>query len=136
MQMSSAVLAKFERYPESIKGSILALRELVLLVAKEDNLGPVQESLKWGELTYATQHGSPLRLDWKPKRPDKYAMYFHCQTRLVETFRELYPDLFEYDKNRAILFAIEQPLPIEALKHCISLCLRYHKIKTLPLLGA
>ena len=36
----------------------------------------------------------------------QYAVYFHCQTDLVETFRELYPEL-SFSGNRAILLDAE-----------------------------
>jgi hypothetical protein len=54
---------------------------------------------------------------------------------LVGTFKELYPKKFKFEANRAIIFDIEQQLPIHELKHCISMSLNYHKIKHLPLLS-
>lgn len=79
--------------------------------------------------------GSTIRIDWKPKYVDQYAVYFHCKTKLVDTFRELYPDAFRYDGNRAIVFNEKSELPVKELKHCIALSLNYHKIKYLPMLG-
>jgi hypothetical protein len=55
----------------------------------------------------------------------RYAVYFHCQTDLVETFRELYPDL-RYGDNRSILLDAGEKLPEKALRHCIGLALTYH----------
>ena len=54
-----------------------------------------------------------------------YAIYFHCQTDLVETFRELYPEL-RYGGNRAILLDAGDKVPEKALRHCIALALTYH----------
>ena len=89
-----------------------------------------------GEPSYLTTGGSTLRIDWKAKAPDQYAMYFNCNTSLVTTFKGLYGDLFTFEVNRAIVFGENDELPVEELKHCVSLALTYHRVKRLPLLGA
>jgi hypothetical protein len=55
----------------------------------------------------------------------RYAAYFHCQTDLVQTFRELYPKL-RYERNRAILLDAGEKLPEAELRHCVGLALTYH----------
>jgi hypothetical protein len=55
----------------------------------------------------------------------QYAVFFHCQTNLVETFRELYPEL-RYGGNRCILLKAEDKLPEAELRHCVALALTYH----------
>lgn len=132
-----AVAQVFLSYPGDVRPKLLQLRQLVMDVA--DNLpdiGGVEETLKWGEPSYLAKGGSTLRIGWKPARPDCFAMYFNCNSKLVDTFKELYPDLFAFEKNRAIIFHRENNVPVTALKHCIELSLRYHKIKHLPLLGS
>jgi hypothetical protein len=52
-------------------------------------------------------------------------VYFHCQTNLVETFLELYPNLV-YGGNRCILLDATEALPEAALRHCVALALTYH----------
>lgn len=131
------VRATFMSYPDSIRRRLMQLRQLVLDVAAEsDDIGPVEESLKWGEPSYVARGGSPVRLAWKDSRPEHVALYFNCNSKLVDTFRELYADTFEFEGNRAIVFRRDERLPIEPLKHCISLALRYHRLKHLSLLGA
>ena len=44
-------------------------------------------------LTPETKSGSTIRIDQVKAAAGQYAVYFHCQTDLVETFRELYPEL-------------------------------------------
>jgi hypothetical protein len=39
-------------------------------------------------------------MDWKKANPEQYAMYFHCKTKLVDTFKELYRDVFKFEGNR------------------------------------
>lgn len=127
----------FNTYPKEVKPQLLYLRELVLEVAKEVNgLEKLEETLKWGEPSYLTKHGSTLRMDWKPKSPHQYAMYFQCSSRLVSTFKTIYKNEFKFEGNRAILFELDNKIPEAELKHCILLALTYHKRKHLPLLGA
>ncbi|MCZ4409121.1 DUF1801 domain-containing protein [Cryomorphaceae bacterium 1068] len=112
------------------------LRELVLEAASEiDGLQKLEETLKWGEPSYLAKHGSTVRMDWKSKTPDQYAIYFKCTSKLVPTFREIYPSEFNYEGNRALVFSLDEKLPVEALKHCVKTALTYHKVKHLPLLG-
>ena len=130
------VKAKFDTYPPWAREKLLAVRELIFEVAKEDDdIGEIEEALKWGEPGYLAKGGSTIRVDWKESNPDVYAVYFHCQTRLVETFREVYGSIFKYDGNRAIVFKKNEQIPVEELKQCIALSLKYHKVKHLPLLG-
>lgn len=127
----------FNAYPTEVKPQLLYLRELVLEVAKEVNdLEKLEETLKWGEPSYLTKLGSTLRMDWKPKNPNQYAMYFKCTSKLVSTFKIIYKDKFNFEGNRAIVFKLNDKVAETELKHCILLALTYHKIKHLPLLGA
>jgi len=113
----------------------MSLRDLILASAKTAGIADLEETLKWGEPSYLTKKGSTLRIDWKPKKPDQYAMYFKCTSKLVENFREVYGDFFTYEKNRAILFSFEDEVPIVELQACITAALTYHQVKHLPLLG-
>ena len=75
-------------------------------------------------------------MDWKEATPEQYYLYFHCQTKLIETFKTLYPAEFHFEGNRAMVFQQSDKIDIEPLKHCISMALDYHRIKHLPMLGA
>lgn len=131
------VLGKFQSYPDRIRPKLEFLRRLILETASEtEGIGEVEETLKWGEPSYLSKHGSTIRIDWKEAKPGQYAMYFHCGTKLVDTFRELYRHQFEFDRNRAIVFHENDVVAVEELKHCVALSLTYHKVKNLPMLGA
>lgn len=130
-----SVLAKFNSYPKTIRPKLLFLRQLVLETAETLNVSKLEERLKWGEPSYKAKDGSPIRMDWKERTPDQYALYFICSTTLVTTYKEIYSDLFTFDGNRAIIFHKDDPIAINELKHCIGLALRYHQIKHLPMLG-
>jgi Domain of unknown function (DU1801) len=126
-----AVAQVFEAYPPTVRGKMLALRELVLkTAASTPGVGPLEETLKWGEPAYLTaqsKSGSTVRMDWKAKRPEQYAMYFNCQTTLVETFKTLFPKDFKFEGNRAIVFNVNDPVPREALAFCVAAALTYHR---------
>lgn len=126
----------FEQYPKHIQSKLLILLQLIMDTAKEiEDLDHMDETLKWGEPSYITKKGSTIRIGWKQSSPDQYAMYFNCNTKLVDTFKEVYKDLFHYEGNRAIVFAVNDEIPINELKQCIVLALTYHTRKHLPLLG-
>lgn len=126
----------FNNYPESMRQELLFLRQLVLDTASEtENVKKVEETLKWGEPSYIAKSGSTIRIGWRKSNPKQYAMFFHCKTKLIDTFKEIYLETFEFEGNRAIVFNKGDEIPIEELKHCISLSLTYHRRKHLPMLG-
>ena len=107
---SAEVAAKFDTYLPNVRRKLLALRELVFqTAAATEGVGELEESLKWGEPAYVTKNksGSTVRMDWKKNDPNHYAMYFHCQTDLVETFRTVFPHDFKFEGNRALVFSLE-----------------------------
>jgi hypothetical protein len=120
----------FRTYPRPIREKLLALRQLILDTAEStEGVGPLEETLKWGQpsyLTLETKSGSTIRIDQVKPAADQYAVYFHCQTDLVATFRELYPNEFSYGGNRSILFNARDKIPKPALRHCLALALTYH----------
>ena len=130
-----AVAAVFAGYPKRVQPKLLALRKLILeTAARTPGVGALDETLKWGQpsyLTNETRSGSTIRIDRvKPTAGDdteRYALYVHCQTTLVATFRQLYRDELSFGGNRSILLDAGKPLPKAALRHCIALALTYHR---------
>lgn len=126
---TAAVAAAFAAYPTAMRRKLLALRALVFEVAaRTDGVGPLQETLKWGQPSYLTPEtgsGTTVRLD-RLKNGEGYAVYFHCQSGLIETFREIYPDTFTFEGKRAIVFGAGDRVPVRALRHCIGLALTHH----------
>jgi len=96
--------------------------------AGHDNVGKLSETLKWGEpayLTGETGSGSTIRLG-RLKDSEHAAILFNCKTTLVDTFRERFPDRFEYRQTRALLLPVSGALPKQELTVCLSLALTYH----------
>lgn len=120
----------FANYPKRVRDKMLSLRKLVLETASEiPEITKLEETLKWGEPSYLTKQGSTLRMDWKAKTPDQYQMYFKCTSRLVETFKVIFGEKFNYEGKRAIVFDIDGEVPTKELKQCIKATLLYHQVK-------
>lgn len=130
--MNSQVQAVFSSYPQEIRRDLHIVRKLILATASGiEGVGELTETLKWGEPAYLTERsksGSTIRIGWKKSVPTQYAMYFNCQTTLVDTFRTLFPELV-FEGNRAVVFEVREELPVESLTQCIALALTYHSSK-------
>ncbi|OJG70057.1 hypothetical protein RV11_GL001769 [Enterococcus phoeniculicola] len=121
----------FLNYEDPYRTSLLAIRELIFKTARQvTGVGKLTESLKWGQPTYSTletKSGTPIRID---RFEEKYvAIFFNCQTVLIEQFRELFPERLMFSKNRAIVLDPLQELPVRELEFCLSAALIYHKNK-------
>ncbi len=126
----AVVQSVFDAYPRNVRRRLLELRQLVFdTAAATAGVGALEETLRWGEPSYLTtqsKSGSMVRMHWKPSDGDHYGIYFHCQTNLVATFRELYPGELQFDGNRRIRLHRDAAIPVNALRHCIGLALTYH----------
>ena len=132
---NAAVAQAFEAYPVNFRRQLLALRELIFqTAASTEGVGMIEETLKWGEPAYVTSQsksGSTVRIGWKKSNPSQYAMYFHCQTNLVDTFRALFSSEFKFEGNRAIVFNEHDAVPTDSLAFCIAAALTYHRSKAI-----
>jgi hypothetical protein len=121
-------------YTPQVRTRLKELRQVVLdTAAQTAGVGRIEETLKWGQpsfLTPETKSGSTIRIDGLRNDPEKYAMYFHCQSGLVDLFKERYGKALTSEGNRALIFDVKEKLPTEILSHCISLALTHHLRKT------
>lgn len=124
-----AVQAAFEQHPRALKARLMVLRRMIFETAAGiESVGAIEEALRWGQpsyLTSQTKAGSTIRLD-RIKGTDQYALYFNCQTDLIDTFRSLYPTEMTYGGNRSIIFNVGDEIPDAPLRHCLGLALTYH----------
>ncbi len=124
------------QYPGEAKRFFRQVRKLIMQAARESvGVENVVETLKWGMPSYLAKPGSTIRMAWSKSRPEHFYLYFHCQSILVETFRELFGDALVFEKNRAIVFRLDEAVPEELITKCFTLAMQYHRIKHLPLLG-
>jgi hypothetical protein len=108
------------------------LRRLVLeTAAAAAGVGELEESVKWGEPSYAPRKrgiGSSVRL--APRTDGKVSVNFICHTGLVGRFRELYSEKLVFEGDRTIVIDPRLPLPDAELRHCIAQALTYHLSKS------
>lgn len=125
--MPRDVAEAFERFPDGPRSALLRVRAQVFEMARETGTGPLTETLKWGQpayLTEKTRHGTTIRLGLVDGAP---AVFFNCQTTLVDGFRRDFPDAFAYAGNRALLPGAKADAAALAL--CLSRALTYHRDK-------
>lgn len=124
------VAAVFDTCPPGPRQTLLALRRLVFETAASiEAVGPLSETVKWGEAAYLTEtsrSGSTVRLGWKRVDPMHCAAYFNCRTTLVETFRAQFDGVFAFVGNRALLVPAGAPLDEAPLASCFAQALTYH----------
>jgi len=125
-----SVKAVFDAYPPARRPDLLALRALIFDTARHvEAVGRLVETLEWGQPAFLPEKprtGSTVRIDVFKNQPDRYGMFVHCRTTLIDDFREMYGDRFEFQGNRALVFSHREPLPHDALGHCIARTLTYH----------
>ena len=128
--LPATVAAAFNSFSKNGRAVLLKLRSLIYQTAASNlSVGALTETLKWGQpayLTEASKSGSTLRLG---EQAAHGVIYLNCKTTLVEHMRDIYPDTFTYQGLRAVKFALDQPLPNDALVHCIEMALTYHRNK-------
>ncbi|NKC11778.1 MAG: DUF1801 domain-containing protein [Gammaproteobacteria bacterium] len=130
---SDAVRDTFAEYPSQIQSKLLDIRELIFTTAATNPvIGPLEETLKWGEpacRTTKSRSGSTIRIAWSPRSPTQFGVYFNCQITLISTAKTLFPDLFQFSGNRAIIFERKDAIPHNALGVCIEAALTCHADK-------
>jgi hypothetical protein len=128
--VNNKIKSTIDAYPKPVRDRLTALRTLILETARATpGVGAIEEDLRWGQpsfLTAETGSGSTIRIDGFKDDAGKYAIYFHCQSGLVEQFRDLYGDKLTFVGRRAIELRVGERLPASALQHCIALALTHH----------
>ena len=128
--MPQDVQAAFDAFPPEVRHRLADIRATIFDVAGEDpRIGPVTETLKWGEpayLTEATGSGSTIRLGWPRRAPDHAAIYFICRTTLVDDFRERFGGTFQYEGTRAVLLPVGREIARPEIGTMLSMALTYH----------
>lgn len=128
--MDPTVAAVLEAYPAALRDRLMRLRVLIQeTAAATDGVGPLEETLKWGEVSYLTSasgSGTTVRIG-RDKASGRPAIYVNCKTDLLSRYRTLYPGAFGYDGDRGVVIG-ETP-DEAALKHIVALALTYHASK-------
>lgn len=126
---SLEVKAAFKAFSPPILEGVMRLRDLVFEVAHETpEAGAIEEALRWGQpsyLTPETKSGTTIRLG--ASKAGGFAIFTHCQSRVIPAFREVVGDAFRYDGNRAVLFRDVDDIQVEPLAILIRHALTYHQ---------
>ena len=127
---SRNVESVFDSYPKPLRKRLDRVRALIFEVATEtEGVGPLEETLKWGSpsyLTSDTQSGTTVRIDRIGWQKEKYGIFVHCQSGVLDQFRAAFGREFDYDGNRGLVLDSKNELPEEAVRHFIWLALTYH----------
>ena len=125
--LPEVVLQAFGGYPREAQAILLAVRELIFAATKSDpKIGQLQETLRWRELSFLTEKpntGSIIRLALT--KSGEPAVFFHCGTSLIETFRAQYSHIFDFENNRVLILRLPVEETVVELSHCIKQALRY-----------
>lgn len=94
-----AVAAAFDAFAPATRVGALALRDLVLATAQGvPQAQPLQEALRWGQPAYLAPRGSTIRVGGHKSAP--FALFVHCQSRLIGDFTLAFPDEDRLDGTR------------------------------------
>ncbi|APX11725.1 hypothetical protein [Tateyamaria omphalii] len=130
--LPSDILTRVESWPQSAQSHFLRTRTLVHDVATSEDVGPLDESLKWGQPSWRPKRartGSTLRLDWSPATPDRLLAFVDCKTDLAAQMDHRFPGQFHNDGRRALGFDTTHPLDKDAVWQLARLTLTYHRSK-------
>jgi len=131
--MSATVSVAFEALPVETCDRLKTLRALIFATAAATpGVGPLTETLKWGEpayLTEASKSGSTIRLGVTKGAPAWCAIYLNCKTSLVEEYRAAFADALAFEGNRAVLLDPATALPEQVLAQVFAMALTYHSRK-------
>ena len=121
-----AVAAAFDAFPDHARPTLLALRDAIFDTAATLPVGRVEETLKWGQPSYATPDtnaATPIRLGLA--KSGRVAILTHCQTTVMSDFRALAPPDLDFDGNRALHLDPTSPPPAHIVTPLIRAALTY-----------
>ena len=124
---NDAVRAAFDALPVEARAPLLQIRELIFEVAAETpGVGRIEETLKWGQPAYLTpETGSGTTIRLGVPKTGGYAVFTHCQSRVIPEFRALVGEEFTYDGNRAVVFEPGVAAELEKLRWLVKGALAY-----------
>ncbi|MFK7835058.1 MAG: hypothetical protein AB8B60_02450 [Sulfitobacter sp.] len=116
-------------WSEPAQAALWTCRTLFHEIAEENDLGPLDETLKWGQPSWRPTRprtGSTLRMGWSAAHPDRLSFFVDCKTDLASRMRDMYPDLPQNDGRRQLGIDLGKDLPLQAVSHMAQMTLAYH----------
>lgn len=120
-------------WPQAAQDHLKAARRIACDMAQSAAIGPLEESLKWGQPAWrprAPRTGATLRLNWSPSHPDHLMALVDCKTDLASQMSISFPGQFLNDGRRSLSFDLAHPLPGDAFAQLAHLTFTYHRRKT------
>lgn len=114
----------YSNYSQNEQNKIQELIDLIESVAEELTI-ELTPSLKWNQLSFSCKQGTPIRVDRFSE--GTIGIFVHCQTTLVDEWRDMFGTTMNFSKTRAILLDSNAQLPRDELKMCIQMALNYKK---------
>lgn len=118
--------------PKPVRDRLMSIRTLIFAAADAEKIGPLEETLKWGDPAYLPKHpriGTTLRLGWSEGAKAGVTLFVPCQTRLIDLYRARFSTGFEYDGSRAVRMSLDAPLPEAEVQQMAAMALTYHRDK-------
>ncbi|WP_299190721.1 DUF1801 domain-containing protein [uncultured Litoreibacter sp.] len=114
--------AVFDDMPEAEAATLLEARDLIYAEAARLGVGPLEETLKWGQPSVVPpkKSGTTIRLGLLG---GKAALFVHCQTTIIDQARELFGGVAEFSGNRALVLGGDP----RATTHVICAALTYYQ---------
>jgi len=123
---SPSVRAAFDAFDPVPRALLLTLRTAIFDTAKTLPVGRIEETLKWGQPSYATPNtraATPIRLG--VTKTGDVGVFTHCQSTVMSDFRALAPPHMRFDGNRALLLPPSKPFVINDITPLIRAALSY-----------
>jgi hypothetical protein len=130
--LPKSLAAAIAPWPKAAQDQFHAIRAIVQNAAVTADIGILNETLKWGQPAWLPQKsgiGSTLRIAYSDKHPDEIGLFVNCNSSLAEQIRTIYPNDFRFEGNRALYLPLKTPPPEQAIHHCATLTLTYHRTK-------
>ena len=83
------------------------MRAFIFSIAENLDLHAIEESLKWNQPSYVCKGGTAVRIG---EQAGKIGYFVSCQTSIIETLKEEFPDC-DYDKTRGLLLDADSQIP-------------------------
>ena len=126
------ILASIETWPDVAQQRLLTMRALFFEVAEAADIGPLEESLKWGQPAWRPKRartGSTLRLNWTSHTPDELSAFVDCKTDLAAQMLTRFPESCGNDGRRCLTFPMDDTLNKDAVWTLAWLTFTYHRGK-------
>lgn len=120
---SKQVQAVLDNMPPQMRKGAIALRHLIYDTAAQLGQNPPQESLKWGQPSYVSTQGTPLRI--AASKHGAFGLFAHCQSTVISEFAQIFGNDFAIQGNREVSFANVADIQPDKLKQLIVHALTY-----------